>query len=147
MYKSCSNDASLVVRLSITFMGVKAEKKAVVIYYLQASALIWRFKICIDHVISICSILRNIVWHCPTIDSVLVDWKLTILSFFLHSSLILKYANSLYQCDFFRHCLLVLEIQYLQSNQSNKRDRKKTFATRANFFSSMLFFFSSRVCF
>ena len=36
--------------------------------------------------------------------------------------------------------------KYVQSNQSNTRDRK-TFATRANFFSSILFSFSPRVYF
>ena len=67
MYKPCFIDASLVVRLCITFMGVKKTNKImVVIYYLQAGALIWRFQICIDHPISIYSILRNIEWHCST---------------------------------------------------------------------------------
>ena len=38
----------------------------VVIYYLQAGALIWRFQICIDHPISIYLIFQNIQWHCLT---------------------------------------------------------------------------------
>ena len=37
-----------------------------VIYYLQADALIWRFQICVCYPISMHSILHNIEWHCPT---------------------------------------------------------------------------------
>ena len=37
----------------------KAKKIVVVMYYLHAGALIWRFQICIDQPISKYSILRN----------------------------------------------------------------------------------------
>ena len=44
----------------------KTRKIVVVIYYLQAGALIWQFQVCIDHPVSIHSILRNIELHCLT---------------------------------------------------------------------------------
>ena len=52
----------------------------------------------------------------------LVDWKLTVSSFF-HCLFVLKYANSSNQRDYSIHGLFVL--QYVQSNQSNKRDCKQ----------------------
>ena len=43
-----------------------------------------------------------------TIDSLLVDWKMIVLSFFLHGSFVLKYyENSFNQRDFFFHGSLV----------------------------------------
>ena len=56
MYKPCFIDARLVVRLCINLARLKNERIVAVIHYLQAGALIWRFQICIDHPISLCSI-------------------------------------------------------------------------------------------
>ena len=65
MYKQCSFDASLVVRVCTTLIGVKKTRKImVIICYLQACALIWQFQICIDHPISIHSISHDIELHC-----------------------------------------------------------------------------------
>ena len=66
------------------------------------------------------------------IDSLVVYWKLTVLSFVLHGSFVLKYADSSNQRDFFLHSSLFLRVCSIKS--ANTRDRKKNFATRANFF-------------
>ena len=43
------------------------------------------------------------------LDSLLIDGKQTVLSFFLHGSFVLKYADSSNQRDYFLHVLLVNE--------------------------------------
>ena len=57
----------------------------------------------------------RLFWQNLIIESLLVDWKLTVLSVFLHGSLFFK---------------------YVESNRSNTVTTK-IFATRANFSSSM----------
>ena len=58
-----------------------------------------------------------------TNDSLLVDWKLTVWSFFFHGSYVLEYANSSNQGDSFFTVYWFYE--YVHSNQSKSRDRKK----------------------
>ena len=83
-------------------------------------------------------LLSKIFWHEQNlvrsyngriIDSFLVDRKLTVLSFFLHNSFVLKYADSSNHGDFFLHSSLALRICPISpirtSNQLNARDRKK----------------------
>ena len=60
MFHRCHSCCSRVYH----FYGSK--KRLVVIYYLQAGALVWRFQICTDHPILIYSILSNIEWHSST---------------------------------------------------------------------------------
>ena len=61
-----------------------------------------------------------------TIDSLLIDWKLTFLSFPLHGSFVPQYADSSDQRDIFLHGHSICE--YVQSNQSNTRHRKRTWS-------------------
>ena len=50
-----------------------------------------------------------------TIDSLLVDWKLTGLSFFLHGTFVLEYTDLSNQRDFFHYSSLVLRICPIKS--------------------------------
>ena len=65
-------------------------------------------------------------------DSLLVDWKLSVLSYFLHGTLVLKYADSSDQRDFFLHGSFVLEICLIKSVEygwlhKNLRNKSKLF--------------------
>ena len=75
-----------------------------------------------------------------TIDSLLGDWKLAILSFSFHGSFVLNMEIRAVCVTFFfaGHSFN----EYVKSNHLNTCDRKKISATRANFFffNPLLFF-------
>ena len=66
------------------------------------------------------------------------------MSFFLHGTFVLKYADSSNQRGFFLHGS-VLFYEYVQSNQSNTRDRKKPSQQEQTFFCNALLFFSAHL--
>ena len=74
-----------------------------------------------------------------TIDSLLIDWKLTVLYFFLHGFFVLKYADSSNRRGFFLHGSLVLRICPIES--VNTRDYQTLSQQEQTFFlqSSSLF--------
>ena len=51
----------------------------------------------------------------PTLETLLVDWKLIVFSFFLHGSFVLKYTDSSNQRDSFLYGSLVLRICPIKS--------------------------------
>ena len=56
-------------------------------------------------------------------DALLINWELTVMSFF-YGSFVLKSVDSSNKRDYFRHNSVVPQIHsYVQSNQSNMRDR------------------------
>ena len=62
---------------------------------------------------------------------------------FFHGSFVLEYADSSNQRDFFFTVHSLYE--YVQSNQSKARDRKKTFASTGTVFFNAFLFFSARL--
>ena len=76
--------------------------------------------------------------------SLLIDWKLTVVSFFLHGLLVLKYADSSNQRHFFLRGLFALEIRRVRL-QMNTHDCKKALQQEQLFFFDALLFFSSRL--
>ena len=77
----------------------------------------------------ICKFEWLFMWTFARINFFLVGWKLTVLSVFLHGSLVLKYADLSNQRDFFVHGSFLVE-----SNQANTRDRKKPSQQKQTFF-------------
>ena len=80
---------------------------------------------------------------CTNIYSLLIDWKLTALSFFLHGLFVLKYAKSSNQRDFFSRFTCF-------SNMSNQNSRirvtaKKPLQQEQTFFLQCSFLFHTSV--
>ena len=74
----------------------------------------------------------------PTIDYLLVDWKLAVLSFISSRFIFLEYDDSSNQRDFFLGSL-ALRICPLPNQISRISVTAKQLATRTNFFSARLF--------
>ena len=75
------------------------------------------------------------------IESLLLDWKLTVFSFFLLGLFALEYADLSNQGDLFSRLTRCTHMSIVQSNQSITLDRKKPLQHEQPFFfqSSSLF--------
>ena len=69
----------------------------------------------------------------------LLDWKLTVLSFYLHGSFVLKYSDSFNQSNFFLHGSLVPRICPIKSVEYAWP--QKNLCNKSKLFSSILFSF------
>ena len=76
------------------------------------------------------------------LDSLLVFWKLTVLSFFLHGPFVVKYADSAYQRDFF----LCETLVHQYTHQIRRiRVTAKNFRFKSTLFFNPLFFLRASV--
>ena len=76
-----------------------------------------------------------------TINSLLVDLKLTVLSFFLHGSYFLKYADSSNYRDFFLHGSLVLLMSPIKYRLNSLISRIRVTAKKPSQLDKTSFFF------
>ena len=79
-------------------------------------------------------------FNSQAIDFLLVDWKLTVFPFFLHGLFVVDYAESSNERDIFARFTR-------STNMPKQISRLRVTEKKANYFYSMLFSFSPRVCF